>query len=330
MKDTIFSLILIVIYLICTVKHNKEYLTVNPSDIKMTFYETIPEYFNDSEIIISKKKFNHPNYFKHTNNKIYINKLFENNYHSNYKYKNQIYKDDFRWKYVGIFVIKEFDDYSREWLRNNLRSSPFLYKIIYIHSDLANLNNKKVFPFLEYGCTLVIYGLKPYKRYSLERTHIITPNELAINPIVKKETKNPYIKIYIDKFKLVGIVKDGSEIIDNFELSSKLETILKKEEDKSEPKMDQYTMKMKGIPRFETFYTKWYDDVFDEWYQMILVELNQTIDTKKISLKKRQLPVHYMNYLYLLHRNHPKEITTNNILSQITTDMNLPITKILK
>ena len=84
------------------------------------------------------------------------------------------------------------------------------------------------------------------------------------------------------------------------------------------------------VPPFDGPSLKWYDDVFDEWYQMILVELNPTIDTKKISLKKRQLPVHYMNYLYLLHRNHPKEITTNNILSQITTDMNLPIIKILK
>ena len=37
---------------------------------------------------------------------IYINKANQDIYKNNYKYKNDLYKDDFRWKYIGIFVIE--------------------------------------------------------------------------------------------------------------------------------------------------------------------------------------------------------------------------------
>ena len=112
--------------------------------------------------------------------------------------------------------------------------------------------------------------------------------------------------------------------------STNLETIIPKNETELAPKMERYILIWEGIPKFETWTTKWYDDVFDEWYQLIILKLNDAIDKKKINIKKRRLPVHYMNYLYLLHRNRRKEITDENIISEIIQDMNLPMKNIIK
>ena len=328
--DLVFALILIVIYLLCTVKNKKEYMTVTPSDITLSFYDKIPPIQHNSEIIICKEKLKSKNYIQHTNKMIYINKANQDIYKNNYKYKNDLYKDDFRWKYIGIFIIEKFDDYSREWLRNNLRAGPYFYRIIYIYNDVENKHNKKLFPFIEYGCTVVIYGLKPYNRYVVDRTVILTPKDLVKKPIIKSNVSKPYLKFYIDKFKLIGVLKDNNKIIDSFELNTNFETILDTNQSTYPIKLDNFKLKWEGMPRLETFFIKWYDDVFDEWYDFILLKLKRKIDYKKIDLNKKKLPVNYMNYIYLLHRNRKKEITEDHVISQIIDDMNLPLKKIMK
>ena len=225
MKNIIFTLILVVIYLLCTVKHKKEFMHVHPSDIKISFYEDVPSIKHNSEIIITRSKFENPDYLRHSNKMIYINKSQQEGYEYNYRYKNKLYYNDFRWKYVGIFIIKDFDDYSREWLRNNLRTSPFLYKIIYIYSDEANKYNTKLFPYLDFACTLVIYAVKPYKRYQIGKTHIISPRKLNHPVSVTSNASAPYLKLHLDKNKMVVIVKEKKQIIDTFTLETDIDKL---------------------------------------------------------------------------------------------------------
>lgn len=330
MNNIIFTLILVVIYLLCTVKHNKEFMHVHPSDIKISFYETPPLIKHNSEIIITKSKFKNPKYITHSNNMIYIHKSEQSGYEYNYRYKNKLYHNDFRWKYVGIFIIKDFDDYSREWLRNNLRTSPFLYKIIYIYSDKQNKFNTKLFPYLDFACTLVIYGLSPYQRFQIGKTHIISPRKLNHPITSKSNTVTPYIKLHIDRNKLVGIVKEGTQVIDTFTLSTELDTIIPNNQINYPTDSQPVKWKFEGIPDADKYFTKWYDSVFDEWYSLILLHLNDAVNKDKCNFKKIVLPSNYMNYLYLLHRTDNKGIKIDNIVNEIIRDLNLPMKSITK
>ena len=330
MKNIIFTLILVVIYLLCTVKHNKEFMHVHPSDIKISFYETVPLINQDSEIIITRSKFNNSNYLKHTNNMIYIHKSHQTDYEYNYRYKNKLYHNDFRWKYVGIYIIKDFDDYSREWLRNNLRTGPHLYRIIYIYSDKANQFNTKLFPYIDFGCTLVIYGLKPYQRYQIDKTHLISPRKLNHPIIARSNAINPYIKLYMDKSELVCIVKESNKIIDTFTLSTNIEKLVPNNEVNAPPSIQPVKWKFEGIPDADKYFIKWYDSVFDEWYSLIWLHLNDAVNKDKCNLKKIILPSNYMNYLYILHRTDSKGIKIDNIVNEIIRDLNLPMKSITK
>lgn len=330
MKNIIFTLILVIIYLLCTVKHKKEFMHVHPSDIKISFYEEIPSIKHNSEIIITRSKFDNPNYLTHSNNMIYVNKSEESGYEYNYRYKNKLYFNDFRWKYVGIFIIKDFDDYSREWLRNNLRTSPFLYKIIYIYSDKENKYNTKLFPYLDFACTLVIYATKPYKRYQIGKTHIITPRKLNHPVSVTSNATAPYLKLYIDKNKMVVVVKEKKEIIDTFTLETDLDKIIPNNQAFYPAEREPIKWKYDGIPDADKYFTKWYDSVFDDWFSLVLKHLKDGVNRKQCNIKKLELPSNYMNYLYVLHRTDHKGIKLENIVNEIIRDLNLPMKSITK
>jgi len=325
--NIIFILILLVIYLLLSCKNNKESIYVYPSDINITFYENTPKLQNSSDLIISKNKLNNSNYFPHSNNFIYIHESLKENYKNNYRYKNNLYHNDFRWKYVGIFIIKDFDNYSREWLRNNLRAGPFLYRIIYIYSDKLNKYNTKLFPFVDCGSTLVIYGLKPYYRYQINRCVILTHRKLNYKCDYKCNPIDPYIKIYIDKYNMNCVLKDNNKIIDSFVLNTRLETLQNK---KVEYDMKDLKWKWKGIPPVTTYLSKWYDSTFDEWYDLIFHKIKSNLKDTNIKLEYNELPVNYMNYLYLFHRNNINDMTDENVVTQMMQDMNLPCKKILK
>lgn len=325
--NIIFIFILIISYLLLTYKNNKESINVFPSDINITFYENKPKLQNSSDIIITKNKLNNTHYFTHSNNFIYIHESLRDNYKNNYRYKNNLYHNDFRWKYVGIFIVKDFDDYSREWLRNNLRCGPFLYKIIYIYSDKLNKYNKKLFPFIDFGATLVIYGLKPYYRYQINKCVILSYRKLNYKYDFKCTPKDPYLKLYMDKFNMNCILKDNNKIIDSFMLNTTIDKLI---DNKKDININNIKWIWKGIPPVKTYFSKWYDSTFDEWYNLIFYKIKLKLKNSNIKLEYNQLPINYMNFLYLFHRNNINNMTDDNIVSQIIQDMNLPSNKILK
>ena len=339
--EIIKALIFILIYLIATTKHTKEYLQIQKSDITITYCEFNPTIKHQSNLIISKYKIKDPNYFAHSNNYLYVHEMHKSYYDYNYCYKNNLYHNDFRFVYVCVFIVKELNSYTREWLRNNLKASPSLYNIIYIYNDEINNHNKKLFPFVEYGCTVVIYGIKPYYRYQVDRCVILSNRELNYKVDFKCNQSNLFLKFYMDKYKLVCLLKNNNKIIDKFELNSNLDKFFKKEDLAAlhQPALFEYypdkinmnDMKWKwdGIPPVHKIALQWYDDVFDNWYDLILIKLKTVVDTKKINLNKLTLPTNFMYALYLYHRN-VKKITDDNIINEIIQDMHLPMKKIIK
>ena len=338
-SDIIKALIIILIYLIATTNHTKESLMIYPSDISLSYYEYRPTNNNcKSDLIISKYNIINSNYFKHTNNYIYLHNIHKSFYNYNYRYNNNLYHNDFKFKYVGIFIIKQLDNYSREWIRNNLKSNPFLYKIIYIYDDKINKYNKKLFPYIEYGCTVVIYGIKPYYRYTVDRCVILSNRELSFKCDFQCNTTRGSLKFYFDKNNLICILKNNKKILDKFVLNSNIEEAMDKfsKNKKYEhyqitigEKLPEVKWKWDGIPDIYKINNKWYDSVFDDWNDFILTRVKDSLNKKKINIKTLSLPSHYMHALYLYHRN-VKEAKQENIINQIIQDMQLPMKNIKK
>ena len=69
-------------------------MTVNPSDITVSFYEKMPLIQHNSEIIVCKEKLKSKNYIQHTNKMIYVHKSNQDIYNARFaKYlKNNNHK----------------------------------------------------------------------------------------------------------------------------------------------------------------------------------------------------------------------------------------------
>ena len=134
-------LVLIFIYLIFKykcLKIKKEELVIYPSDISILMYDKIPTKIKKAELLFLPKETKTDKYIKHNPN-IYIKNAYKSFYEKNYGYEsNQLYYNDFRWKYVDIYVQKEINDRSFNWIKHNGLSSPSLYKIAYIYDDKIN------------------------------------------------------------------------------------------------------------------------------------------------------------------------------------------------
>ena len=321
--NIIFVLILILIYLIGTIKIKKEFYVSIPSELQITVSENFAQYENNSDIIISKKDYNNNNYFKHNNSIINIKNCHKDEYNYNYKYDKRLYYYDFRWNLVTIFSFNNNIIPNNQWLLHNISKTNTLYKIIYIHEDKANQYNRKIFPHLKYGLTILIQGINPYHRYNIGNNFIISSREVNSKLIKKKNTKNAYIKFYMDLHKLVCIVKEDNNIIDKFSMDTDLDKIdYKKIENKINETVKEIPpdYQINGLVSPPNFFHKWHDPIFKEWSIFFIKSVNEKLT---IDFNQYPMPTNYLIYLYFFNINYTEQYTFDKMINQFILDMQL-------
>lgn len=319
-------IILIFVYLLFKYKSSKkEELAVYPSDISILMYDKMPLKIKKAELLFLPKDTKNDKYIKHNSN-IYVKNTYKSFYEKNYGYEsNQLYYNDFRWKYVDVYVTKELNDRSFNWIKYNGLASPSLYKIAYIHDDRLNRYNRSLKQYGKMNVHLIVCNINPYKCYKINNTYIVTNRSMNGDLIKSMDTTNAYIKLYIDQLKLVCTIYENGQVLHSFSIQNIL-TGLSKQVNLLEGrgKTQQPEHQMIGIPDSYNVFTKWKDPLFDKWVIYFLKVLKTKVDPS-IDVNKLEIPTNHLNYLYIMNMNYKKEIDISHVVEQLITDLGLPI-----
>lgn len=321
--NIIFILILLLIYILGTINIKKEYYISTPSELEITVCEDFSQFKNMSDIIIAKKDYENNEYFKHYNKIINLKNIHYDEYKYNYKYNERLYYYDFRWNLVTIFSFDNQEIPNNNWLMHNISKASTLYKIIYIHEDKANKYNKKIFPHLKYGITILIQGINPYHRYNVDNNIIISSREINSPLIKKKNTKNAYIKFYMDTHNISGIVKENNKIIDKFTISTNLDKIdYKKFSKEIEKNLKEIPpdLKIEGLPEPSNFFHKWHDPIFAKWCILFFDTINKKLE---FDFDNYPIPTNYLFYLYYYNINYTEQYKFEFLINQFILDLKL-------
>ena len=319
-------LVLILVYLIFKYKSSKnEPLSIYPSDISVLIYDQIPDKIRNAEILLLPSKTNNDNYIRHNSN-IYVKKAYNSFYNKNYGYESkQLYYNDFRWKYIDVYVTKDISDHSIRWVKQNSLASPGFYKILYIHNDKINRYNRSIKDYIKMDVNLIICNINPYKCYKINNSYIVTNRKLNGTLIKQIDTTNAYLKIYLDHYKLVGVLYQNQEVLHTFEIESKVKAMVKNVNLLEGPgKTQPPEHKIIGMPKINDIFTKWKDPFFDRWFKYFLKRLQQELDPK-VDVNKLELPTNYINYLYMMNSNFKHQVDIRHVVEQVITDFGLPI-----
>ena len=321
-------LVLIFIYLIFKykcLKIKKEELVIYPSDISILMYDKIPTKIKKAELLFLPKETKTDKYIKHNPN-IYIKNAYKSFYEKNYGYEsNQLYYNDFRWKYVDIYVQKEINDRSFNWIKHNGLSSPSLYKIAYIYDDKINRYNRSLKQYGKMNVHLIVCNINPYKCYKINGTYIVTNRSMNGDLIKSIDTTDAYIKLYMDQLKLICVIYENGEVLHSFPITNLISIINKNKNILEEiGKTPSSEHKIIGIPDIYNIFTKWKDPLFDRWVIYFLKVLKTKVDPS-IDVNKLEIPTNHLNYLYIMNMNYKNQIDISHVVQQIITDLGLPI-----
>ena len=321
-------LILILIYLLFKYKSiKKEDLSVYPSDLSVLMYDKVPEKINNAELLFLPRKTKTNKYITHNPN-IYVKKSLRSFYDKNYGYNtNQLYYNDFRWKYIDVYVTKELSNTSLNWIKLNSVASPGFFKMVYIHDDHINRYNRSLKQYVKMNVNLIVCNINPYKCYKMnDMSYIVTNRNLNGDLVKSINTTNAYLKLHIDHHKLVCVLYEDNKVLHTFTIESLIGLIMKNVNltDEAVPgKTAPPEERVIGIPKDSDFFSKWKDPRFENWFKYFKKILKMKVDPS-VDVDKLEIPTNHLNYLYIMVMNHKKQININHIVEQIITDMQLP------